>query len=278
MKNMSNTAKFLIVCAVIFALGLVMTIGGCAAGGLDGFRNTLDGNGNAEKPVEEGMLVDEYEFSSIEITGCADFVIAGNRYYKEVLEDNEIFDTEAKPGMVIVKYDKSKEPPEVSTENGRLTVDAAKAESDVLDFGVNLYEPTVIILCGDDELGSIKISSEASDVDIAGVAFRSADVQTNAGEIDMRDVISNGITAVNDAGSTEISGILKGTTEVRNDAGDIDVDTFDDPSSYSMELHTDAGDITVGENDIEGGEYTQKGGENLLKLWTDAGDIEVDKK
>ena len=53
------------------------------------------------------------------------------------------------------------------------------------------------------------------------------------------------------------------------------IDVFNGTAAYTMDLHTDAGEIRVGDDEIDGGDYTQKGGDDSITVRTDAGDIEV---
>ena len=46
---------------------------------------------------------------------------------------------------------------------------------------------------------------------------------------------------------------------------------------YTMDLSTEAGEITVGENEC-GNKYSQEGGDRTLKQKTAAGEIEVDNR
>ena len=274
MKNMTITAKILTICAIVFALGLVMTIGGCAAGGAKGFKEVANGTDPADIEIMQG----DCDFSSIEAKGYADYVIVGPKYYDYALDDEDLLgkDVEAKAGRVVVIYDKTKETPKVTDEGGHLSYETKQASS----YGVSFSEPysaTVIVFCGDDELDSIKIESDACDAEVRGVSFKTASIDADAGDIDMFDVKSGGIKIVGDAGDVELSGVLKGTTDIDCDAGDIDIETYDALSAYSMDISVDSGDLKVGDEEIDGGSYKKDGGSDLLKIYCDSGDIEVSR-
>ena len=276
MKNMSKTAKFFLICAVIFTLGLVLTVGGCAAGGVAGIEKAVDGSEwsvNTD-PVDVGTIEKDFEFSSIEATGEADFVIVGSKYYKDALEDGDVSGIEAKAGKVVVIYDKSKDAPEVRTDGDRLVIEAGKKDNNIY-FSENYFGPKVIVFCDDKELESISVSSSACDIDIKGVSFKTADLGMNAGDVDLKDIISGGLKVVSDAGDIEIAGVLKGSTDVKTDAGSIEIDVFNGITAYTMDLHTDAGELRVGDDEMDGGDYTQKGGDDSITVRTDAGDISI---
>ena len=276
MKNMSKTARFFLICAMIFTLGLVLTVGGCAAGGIAGIEKAVDGGKWTMdgEPVETKTIENDYEFSSIEATGEADFVIVGSKYYEDALDDHGISGVEAKVGRVVVVYDKSKTAPEVKADGGRLIIDAGKGENEI-HFSENWFEPTVIVFCDDKELGSVSVSSSACDLEMKGVSFKTADLGMNAGDVDLKDIISGGLKVEADAGDIGIAGVLRGVTDVSTDAGSIEIDVFNGTRAYTMDLHTDAGEIKVGEDEIDGTSYTQKGGDDSITVRTDAGDIEI---
>lgn len=276
MKNMSKIAKFFLICAVVFTLGLVLTVGGCAAGGPAGIEKAVDGNEwsiNTD-PVETEVIEKDYEFSSIEATGEADFVIVGSKYYQDALGDADISGIDAKAGKVVVIYDKSKDAPEVKTDGSRLVVDAGKADNRIY-LSDEYFGPTVIVFCDDKELDSIKVSSSSCDLDIKGVSFKTADLGMNAGDVDLKDVTSGGLKVISDAGDIDIAGVLKGSTDVKTDAGSIEIDVFNGLTAYTMDLHADAGELRVGDEEIDGGDYTQKGGDDSITARTDAGDINI---
>ena len=272
MKDMSKTAKFFVICAVVFTLGLVLTIGGCAAGGITGIQEAVDGRITNNGPAETEMTEGDYEFSSVEVSGDADFVLVGSKYYDGILDDKDITGAEAKTGKVIAVYEKGKAAPEIKTEDGKLIINA---DTDNEVHFNELFEPTVIIFCDDKELESVSVKSSACDLEMRGVSFRTANIEMNAGDVELKDIISGGLRIVSDAGDTEISGVLRGITDVDSDAGSIEINVFTGIRGYTMELHADAGDIKVGEDEIDGNDFKQQGGVDVIKVRTDAGDIEI---
>ena len=272
MKNMSKTAKFFVICAVVFTLGLVLTIGGCAAGGAAGIREAVDGRLQDNGSAETGMIEGDYEFSSIEASGDADFVFVGSKYYSGILDDKDITGSEAKTGKVITVYEKGHAAPEIKTEDGKLIINA-DVDNEV-HFS-ELFEPTVIVFCDDKELESVSVKSSACDLEMKGVSFRNANIEMNAGDVELTDIISGGLRVVTDAGDTNIAGVLRGITDVDSDAGSIEINVFTGIRGYTMELHADAGDIKVGADEIDGNDFKQEGGADVIKVKTDAGDIEI---
>ena len=264
---MTKKAKFFIACAVIFVLGAAMTIVGKAAGGLDYLQN------NGIEAADRVVTQNKMEFDSVEVSGTVDIELVGSRYYREVLADYELRgDAAEEIGNIIVITDEGKEVPDVKADDGKLMIDAPD------QYKSKLYCPTVIIFCSDEAMKSIKVRAPYSDMNISGVSFENADIENDSGDIDCKDIMSNGIRIKSDAGSVDISGVLEGLTDVTAEAGDIEVRTFAGLPSYTMDLSATAGDITIGDKEIEGGSYTQEGGESKLILKTSAGDIKVDNR
>ena len=277
MKNMSKSGKFLLICAIVFTLGLVMTIGGCVAGGPDGIKEAARKNGLTidGEPAEIEVSESDFEFSSIQATGEADFEFVGSKYYNEVLSDHELGNIEAKAGKVIIISAKDRKAPAARTEGGTLVIDREKEEGIDISLSERLYEPTVIVFCEDKELESVSVSSDACDLEMKGVSFKTADIGMNAGDIDLKDVISGGIKIISDAGDVSISGVLRGMTDVGCDAGSVEINVFTGTKGYTMDLRADAGEIKVGEEETDGGEFRQDGGKDVIRVSTDAGDIEI---
>ena len=162
----------------------------------------------------------------------------------------------------------------MKTDGDTLVIDAGKGDNEI-HFNDNYFEPKVIVFCGDEELGSVIVSSEACDLEMMGVSFKTADLGMNAGDIDLKDIISGGLKIETDAGDIDIAGVLKGSTDVKSDAGSVEIDVFNGIAAYTMDLQSDAGEIKVGEDEIDGTSYTQKGGKDSITAGTDAGDIEI---
>jgi hypothetical protein len=267
MKKMSNGAKFLLACAAVFVLGAILAIVGALTGGTEYFDN------DTKKMPDTETSSYDLSFNSIEATGCTDVILVGTRYYDEVLEDHEINGIEPQKGRVIVIRQVDKDVPEVKAEGDTLKINGGSTEFALGDF--DLFEPTVIVFCGDDELKSIKVSSEASDIEVKGVKFAAADIGLNSGDAEFKDVVSGGIKVEDDAGDIMVSGMLNGTTDIHTEAGDVEVNVADGIRSYTIDIRADAGSIEVGEQEIEGTTFTQEGGDRVLKLISNAGEIEV---
>lgn len=287
---MTSKAKFFITCAVVFVIGFALASAGVALGGISDLTDSA-------KNPNLAVIENDYEFASIESTGEIDLRIVGSRYYDEVLKGSELTGIKSKAGRVIVIYDKDQRVPEVSADGRKLSINGG---SQGIHFNINPfkqnYSPTVIVLCKDEELDSVNVSSAAGDIDIKGVDFKTSDIGLNAGDIEIKEasfsninigsdsgdvkmdgITSGGIKVECDAGDIELSGKLEGITDVYSDAGDIDADISGSLKDYTIDLHTEAGDILLGKSEINGGSYSQKGGKDKLKLETDAGDIELDE-
>lgn len=271
MKKFSNGAKFLIVCGCLFVIGAALAIGGFLAGGSSAFDQ------NIPEAVRSETTHSDYEFSSIESTGALDLEIVGSKYYYDALDDHDISDISPETGRVIVISPQGEDAPDIKADGGTLVINGGSQNKQLSVGDLSIYKTTVIVFAGD-ALDSIRVSSEACDTDIKGVKFGNAGIGLNAGDVDLEDVISGGIKVANDAGEISVSGDLSGLTDLYTAAGDIEVSPVVDPRSYSMDLHADAGTISIEDEDDDSGSYSQTRGDDMLKLKTDAGDIDIEMK
>ena len=266
---MKKRAIFFVVCAAVFVIGAVLTLAGYMNGAVDemdaaGGQLGLQGTVAVETTVTES----DFTFDSIDAEGTFDLVLAGSKYYQSALDDFELTGVEAKTGKVIIIDQKDKKAPTAKTEGSKLVISGSK------ETRIGLYAPTVIVLCGDEELKSIDTALEAGDQELYGLSFAKANIASQAGDIECQDILSEGLSIKVEAGDAEVDGVLKGETQIELEAGDMEVCTFSGLAGYSIEASTQAGEITVGEKSV-GDQYSQKGGSDQLKLTISAGDIDL---
>ena len=267
------TKRFFTVCIAVFVLGAVLTIAGIAAGGAEYLKENGYAISGGEVAAERKVDQMDMEFDSVEASGNIDIEIVGSRYYNDVLADHELKgDIEAEGGKVVIISDEGKEVPTVKTDGKKLVIGAPD------EYASRIYCPTVIVFCSEDPLRSINVDSVWCDLDISGVNFDNALINLNDGDVDCKGIISGGIDVTITSGDADISGVLNGLTKAELESGDIEIDAFAGLASYSMDISAPAGDIVIGDEIIEGGSYTQKGGEAELNLKSTAGDIKVYNK
>ena len=143
MKNTSKAAKFFIVCAVIFGIGLLTTILGAAFGGVDGFKKVANERGwTYDGP---GELVMDYskqeDFNAVDVQGDVDLYIVSEKSFKDkgwqkehdlddsIIESALVTDSDADPtdengrftpaaGCVLIAYGDKVEKPEIKVVKG----------------------------------------------------------------------------------------------------------------------------------------------------------------
>ena len=285
---MRKLRVFFITCAAVFVVGVAMSIGGAAAGGVQGFekvaedRDWVTTGPGAQATVE----LQDLDFDAIEATGVMDVVIVGESSYSEVVRDYNLEGAaEPKAGTAVCVFGSNVEPPDVKLDGKTLKLTGG-AEQEFQGINLNFSSasvyPAVIVFCPDKEIDSIKVSSAFSDVTLKDISVKQADIQLNYGDVETENIVSQGIMIDNEFGDAALSGDLKGTTEIQLEEGDIELDTKTDPKAYSMKIKTEAGDITIGDKesgeskaDEEGYSYTQTGGEDTLLLETINGDVKV---
>ena len=314
MNNMSKTAKFFIICAVIFCIGLVTAIAGFAAGGIKGLDKV------AEKREwligSPGVLTADHieadGFDKVEVKGDIDVYLATEKYFSDEkwqkrcnLDDvlGKLEGTEPKAGKVLVVRGEKVKAPEVEVKNGVLHIESGKTATKGLTLNLSTVSttPAVYIFCTEDELKNIEADALSGDIRLYGISFDKASIDSASGDVLMEDVKGNGAALSLLSGDLEISGQLNGAAAIDSTSGDIDLsgklqgDITINSASGDVEFDTDlaskeyklnisalAGDLKI----TEGGEavtmdevpvtYKRDGKPNSLTIESLSGDIDLD--
>ena len=276
--------RFFIVCAIAVGLGLLLSVVGYVTGGV---RN-LDKMSDRYEWFDVGyanmtyMQLDEgTTFDAIEVKGSVDVVICRGNTEKARL-----------------RFDKNYTPPQLEVVDGVLKVSADVGDDHALvnfRFGdsmplVEIYVPEGKTLrdinidsdYGDVNIenvsaGNIKIEEDYGDMDFVSVDCVSLRIISDAGDIDAEDLKCGGLYIDSDLGDIDISGEFTGTTEIRSDSGDIELDTALAEALYSVDADVDVGELSIGESEYD---YMDKritvgSGENLIKIVSDCGDVDI---
>ena len=290
MKQLSKLAKFFIICAAVFVIGIACTAAGAASGGVQGFEKLAERYDWINSPGERGVTAQNVgDFHSIEATGDVDLWIVGKSYYEKAgwLADQDLLkQTELDvigSGQVCVIAGDQMEQPQISVEKGVLTIDAGAIDLTGINLNVTEAEfyPEVLVCVPDETLRTLTVSGQTGDVNVLGVSWKSAKIGVNTGDISMEGVDSKALALSVDTGDIEVQGKLTGTVEAGSETGDIEIATSLPKEKYALDLKTDVGDIKV----LEGGEktfeseegkpMTQKGGPHRIKVSTDTGDVKL---
>lgn len=291
MRELSKLAKFFIICAAVFFVGLVCAIGGVVCGGPDGLEQVAERYDWVHyTPGERSVTAQKVDdFHSIEVTGDMDLYIVGKEFYKNAswLADQDMIDGDeldvlGKNKVCVICGDKV-EQPEIEVKKGVLKINSGSVDMNGINLNLSdeSWYPTILVCAPDEVLESLTVSGETGDVDILGASWKTADIQLNYGDLTVEGVKSGALQAELDAGDMEIQGKLMGRTRVATDAGDIEIDTPLARAEYALKLRTDAGDLEVKETGrsaevYEGGyKLEEYGGPHKLNVRTFSGDVEV---
>ena len=286
---MSKAAKFFIICGIVCVVGLGLTIGGFAAGGLKGLDKVaekydwMEGSpGNMQVETIEATE----DFTSIEQDGNVDLVLIGDdmlgnadafmpKAVAKVLEETNIT-----PGTAIVAWGENVNEPYVRTEEGVLKITGKDTDGQVqLNFTPEEVTPTVVVYCGDMELENLAIDNTYGDVGILGVCAKAANINSESGEIYTEMFTTEALTVYGETADMELSGTFKGVTVIENVDGDVEIDTVLNQNEYGLKLQALSGDIEINDGDIEiddvPAKYEASGGPNQLNIKTGSGDIDI---
>jgi len=291
--DMNRIAKFFVICAAVFVIGMILFVIGIATGGIDGLHKVAQDHSWVNEGSTEICTVEtKGEFDEVKITGPIDVVMVSEDYYDNAVKEYDLDDLENPgTGTVAFRYGNAYNEPEATIDNGTLEIKGIQ-DDDEHFVGIDLSDegsawPVAIVFCGDKELKSVNVSSEYADVEMKGIAFAVADIELNDGDVELENIKSKGLKISSDYGDVEVSGDLSGDTEITLEDGDIEVDTLADIKDYTIKAGADSGDIKVGKTEIdfpydvdeglqeEGYQYIQEGGKDTLIVKTTCGDIEI---
>lgn len=314
MKNINSVAKLFIVCGVIFCIGMVLTIGGAAAGGVDGMKKIAEKNdwiSDGPGELTSDYYLDVDGFDKVDVSGDADVFLVTEKYFtdKDWLDDHDLGralatiegspDPEA--GQVLILRGDQVEKPEVKTEKGVLTIKAPDMVHDGINFDFSdvMVTPQVYVFCRDDELESIKADMLSGDLNCTGISFKKADIDSASGDVSMKDVTGKNTTMTLTSGDAKLSGKLSdtnidcksgdvkmsgkltGETLISLASGDAEIDAELAAKEYTLDLKAISGDLKIsdGGDEEEIDEYpaeVQRGdGPNKIKVETASGDIDI---
>lgn len=315
MRSTSNIAKFFIVCAVVFGIGLLTAALGAAFGGIDDFGKVAEKRewiqGDPGKQVKE--YVEVGDFDKVEIEGSADV----NFITKEWCVDSSVHDdddpdwideygsmineAEYKPGKVLVIRGSKVEAPEIKVEKGVLHIKSEPVEFNgiSLNFSSVSAMPGVFVYCTDEQLKSIKAESTSGDLSFMGVSFRKASIESMSGDVFMKDVtgkelalnvfsgdiaasgkITDRTAITSESGDIRLSGRFLGETVANVSSGDFSYSTAMKKEKYEMNLRVLSGDVAISVGPkrtiYEDEENLNFGGDpNKLMIKSNSGDIEL---
>lgn len=276
--------RFFIICAIAVGLGLLLSVVGYVTGGV---RN-LDKVSEKYEWFDVGMpdmaytqLDEGTTFDAIDVKGSVDVVICRGTVERARL-----------------RFDKQSAPPQLEVIDGVLKVSADIGDDNaIVDFQFGDAMPHVEIYVPEGKtLENINIDSDYGDVTIEGVSagnirieedygdmdFTSVDcaslyIATDAGDVNADNLKCSGLYIDSDCGDIELSGEFTGTTEIISDAGDVEIDTALAEALYAVDAEVNAGELSIGESEYD---YIDKritvgSGENLIKIVSDCGDVDI---
>ncbi len=301
---MNKTLKTsLIIAAAIAIIGLIITIIGFVAGGMQGVVFGSDGIKLASEDSNTKTLNESFvKIKSID----ADLDLRDI-----ILKEGTGFKVESKGVGKNFRVDDN---------NGHITL----SENSTTGFTLNLfgfweshqYSDLVITYPAGTNFEDIKISSDSGTLTIADLNAKNIDLDSDLGDVELKNVIASRLSvkidsgtldldqaktdtfnfelglgdldAKNltgktvkgklDSGSADIEGTITGPVEIYNDLGDVDMTLAGNEDSYSYELATDLGDVVLNGQDSSGNITKINGNKPLIKVTSDMGTVSINFK
>lgn len=224
--------RFFIVCAIVVGSGIVLSLAGFLAGGLNFLdkmneRYTWLRAGHAD--MEYIDISDAGAFDSISVKGGIDVTVAGS----------------TETGSRGISYDKNVGAPEYSVKDGVLTVDASKLNDGVVvNLSADDDTPELVISVPDETMKKLDVTSDYGDVDVSRVKMEEMAVSTENGDIDLQDVDCSSATLATDYGDIDLEKATFDNLTASTQNGDMDMSSL---TCGSIALTSEYGDIE-GEN------------------------------
>lgn len=306
MKQHSKLKRFFLICAAVCAAGIICTVIGVTAGGVEGFEKVAEKYDWVEgDPGERGVTAYPVEdFQSVEINGEADVYLLGKEFYKnatrltsdDILEPTET-DVLGKNKVIVIAGDRVQQP-DIKVDKGVLKITSVVPEDSKfsINFSSLTWTPTILVCCPMQTLDSLKLTSDCGDMNLLGISWKNAQIMTNYGYIAMEGVSSGGLSMKMDSSDADLQGEFLKNTSIMTDSGDVKLETSLAKSEYGLRLHAEYGDIRIlepGDADIEDSEdgeeveiddsvdgeevesndVVQDGGPNTISMSMESGDM-----
>ncbi|MBP5197673.1 MAG: DUF4097 family beta strand repeat protein [Lachnospiraceae bacterium] len=147
--------------------------------------------------------------------------------------------------------------PTIKVRDGKLSVTQHIDKislGDISDYKLNITVPD------NTDLNSVKIDTDAGDIDLKGLNIQSLQIEADAGDINLKDLNTKDVNVSTNAGDIDLESSEFDYISINTDLGDIELS---DTDFYRGEITADCGNISV-DGDFE-----------RLKVKCDLGDISV---
>jgi DUF4097 and DUF4098 domain-containing protein YvlB len=122
----------------------------------------------------------------------------------------------------------------------------------------------------------MKIKADSGEISLTGVTADNGELIADMGQIDGKDLETNGLKVESGSGEVVLKGKLFGLTDITNEMGAVTVNPGAPKDQFNYELNTDMGSVSVGGDNFSGNAAINNGSaKNTLKIKTDMGAIKV---
>lgn len=283
---------FLIICGIVFGLGIILSVAGIALGGItqmEKIEEKVPWINFGESGSIETKEWDVKDASSVDVDmSCGDVtILQGDTFRVETTFDKE-------------------EVPQVSSENGKLIIVGGNEKNhpsidlDVFEAAGNERRAVKIYIPKGKKFDKVNISSQLGDIALNGVTIKNltinnsdgnaslnkiiadkVDIESEWGDIEGNNLQSKGLAINSSCGDIELTGTFRGKTKITNELGDIDIETTISKAQYSIDTNTDLdlGNCTI-DNQSQSGRFIDRNAKakNMLELGCSEGDMEVSFK
>lgn len=277
-----KTKKFLIICGIVVGAGLLLTVIGAAAGGLDDATKLADHYTWISGPSEdeEQQLLDSSQtFDSVKVSGDLDLdIVKGNEDSVKLIypKDSGTYNMDVENGTLVVNFDYQKKAIiQLSAEDStpRLVI-TQKDPASIKNIDADLSWGDVDL--EDLTAETVTLTLDDGDADLTRTQIGTLKVDMDYGDLETESITCGTVAAQLDDGDCDLDGTFNGGINVNASYGDVEIRTKLAESQYTVKAETNYGDIEVGGLTREDGGTLHNGtGAYAMDLYADDGDISV---
>ena len=290
----------LLICAAVFALGVVMVIAGYRMGATDfdiDIINRKIHSFNSEEIKNGVVSVEPFTDMDLDIGNSNVNIIEGDEFKVEYSVYNDVPTIEVKNEKLIVIHKVKNgqfvfhlglveyENPTINiyipkeTKLGTININDNAGNLKIKSQSVGNLKMDVdegIINLSDSEFGNIDIESNSGDIAISGIKADVMDMSVDYGNVRIDDTEMDKLKIDADAGNIKAESSRINDIDIKSDAGNVKLEIIGEKADYSIEASVDFGNLKI-DGERQGSKVNMEGKSGKsIKVKSNAGNVDIE--
>ena len=290
----------LLICAAVFALGVVMVIAGYRMGATDFDIDIINRKIHSFNPeeIKNGVVsVEPFTDMDLDIGNSNVNIIEGDEFKVEYSVYNDVPTIEVKNEKLIiihkvkngqfvfhlglVEYEK----PTINiyipkeTKLGTININDDAGNIKIKSQSVGNLKMDVdegIINLSDSEFENIDIESNSGDITISGIKADTMDMSVDYGNVRIDDTEMDKLKIDADAGNIKAESSRINDIDIKSDAGNVKLEITGEKADYSIEASVDFGNLKI-DGERQGSKVNMEGKSGKsIKVKSNAGNVDIE--